>query len=257
MGNYSFIKKVIHSFYLKDVYVHVGKVEINKIGFKYLLLLISVFWIPEAVKIHFQINNYIKNELPLFIEKLPTVKIKNGTASFDKPSPYIITDKESGADLIIFDTSGQYNSLDNTNANALVTSTKIIFKKNNVETREYNFSDIQDFTLTHERLFSWAEWGNYISVIAYFFIIVFVFIYSAFQALIYSVIGLVFLSILKLNFPFQTVYRLSILSITPAFVIDKFFGYFELNLIGWSWACLALSLSYLFFALNVNKPGEQ
>jgi hypothetical protein len=256
MIKYPFFKKIIHSFYLKDVYIHVAKKELNKIGFRYLLLLLCIFWIPEIVKMHIGIVNFINNELPQEVEKIPTVEIHNGIASFDKPSPYIINDDNTGKPLIIFDESGEYTSLEGTEAQMLVTDTKFIYNKNQLETREYSFSKINDFSLTHEKILSWAGWGNFIALIAYLFIIPLVFIYRAFQVLIYTLIGLIFQAILGTKLSFQTIYRLCILAITPAFIIDKILGYFDLDFTGWTFLCLLISLGYLFYGMKVNKEDD-
>jgi len=256
MKKYSFFKKILHSFYSADVYKYVAFEETNTTGFKYLLLLISIFWAPEIIKLHLDISHYIKNDLPQFIEKFPVIKITNGTASFDKPSPYIITDEETENDIIIFDTSGYYISLENTEAKVLITDSKVLVKKSDIETREFNFSTINNFILTHEKIYSWSEWGNYLSIFFYIFIIPLAFIYRALQALIYSVIGLLFQSILKTDYSFQTIYRLSILAITPAFIFDKALGYFDFDFTGWSYICLFMSLSYLFIALKANRRED-
>ncbi|MCW3071032.1 MAG: hypothetical protein JWO44_922 [Bacteroidetes bacterium] len=261
MTKYPFFKKIIHSFYNKDVYIHAGKVELNRIGFRYLLLLLAVFWIPEIIKVHVSILKFINVELPVFVEKLPVVEIHDGVASFDKPSPYILKD-ENGKDAVIFDDSGEYTSLENTEAQMLVTDSKLIYIKDKFETREYDFSKISNFSLTHEKILSWASWGNFLSIFLYLFIVPCMFLYRAVQALLYSLVGLIFQAILKTNFSYQAVYRLTILAITPAFVINKLLGYFDIDFTGWSFLCMAISLGYLFFGMkatrdaNVVQPAE-
>jgi hypothetical protein len=255
MTKYPFFKKIIHSFYNKDVYIHVGKFEPNKIGFKYLLLLLCIFWIPEIVQIHFKIVNFINYELPSVVERLPEIKIQNGVATFDKPSPYIVKDDETGKDLFIFDDSGTYTSLENTDAQILITGTKVIAVKDRYETKEYSLSQVNDFTLTHEKILSWATWGNFISILLYIFIIPCVFIYRALQILFYSLIGLIFQAIIGTKYSFQIIYRLTILAITPAFIIDKLLGYFNLDFTGMTFLCMVISLSYLFFGMKANKEN--
>jgi ABC-type sugar transport system permease subunit len=256
MTKYSFFKKIIHSFYNKDVYIHVGKTEQKKIGLGYLLLLLCIFWIPLIIKVHIGISAFINTEVPPFIEKFPVVEIHDGVASFDKPSPYIIKDEKTGEDLIIFDDSGEYTSLENTEAKVLVTDSKLIYIKDKFETREYSFATIQDFSLTHEKIMSWMGWGNYISIFVFLLVIPCVFIYRALQVLLYSLAGLIFQSVLKTRFSFQTIYRLTILSITPAFVTDKVLQYFDLDFTGWTFLCMVISLCYLYFGMKWNKEND-
>jgi hypothetical protein len=253
MTNYPFFKKILHSFFSKDVYVHVGKMEPNRIGFRYLLLLLAIFWIPEIIKIHMSTMTFINAELPPFVERLPVITIRDGVASFDKPSPYILKDEKTGKDMIIFDESGQYTSLENTDAQILVTDSKLIYIKDKFETREYSFSKISHFSLTHEMILSWASWAKFLSIFLYLFIVPCMFLYRAVQVLLYSLAGLIFQAILGTGYSYQTIYRLTILAITPAFVINKLFGYFDIDFTGWSFLCMAISLGYLFFGMKANK----
>ncbi len=256
MTNYPFFKKIIQSFYSTELYVFVGKSEINKSGFKYLFFLLTIFWIPEIIKMQIQFSDFITTELPIFIEKIPNIEIRNGVASFDKPSPHIITDDETGKEIMIFDTTGKFSSLDGLEAQLLLTQTKFIYRKNVLETREYDLSSISEFQLTHEKILSWAQWGKYLSYLLYLVIIPFAFLYRAFQVLIYSLFGLIFQAILQTHLSFQTIYRLCIIAITPAFIADKLLGYFDLDFSGWSFICLLISLSFLYFAMLANKNDE-
>ena len=258
MNLYSFFNKAIRSFYSADTYRSVGisEAEVNTIGFKYLVLLISLLWIPEMVKFHLGVTGALKKDLPAFVAKLPVVTISNGVATFDKPSPYVMTDEGTGKDIFIFDTSGQYTSLANTDAQLLLTSTKIIYKKSEYETREFSLSSINSFVLTHEKIYSWAAWGNYISLLAYILIIPLAFVCRAFLALIYAVIGLIFQSILKTTLPFQSIYRMAIFAMTPAYIADKTLSSVDIDFSGWSLICLIASLSYLYFGIRSTKTEE-
>ncbi len=256
MTNYSFFKKIIHSFYSKDVYLFVGKSEINKIGFKYLILLISLFWIPEIIKIQVSLTNFVNNELPPFVEKLPSINITNGVASFDKQSPYIVSDDATGKAIMIFDNTGEYTTLENTEAKVLVTSTKVVYKQSKYETREYSFKNVNQFSLSPAEILSYSKWVYLFVILLYFIIVPMAFVYRSFIALCYAVVGLLFQAILKTNYSFQTIYRLSILAFTPAYVIDKLFVYFDFKFTGWAFCCVVASLAFLFFALNVNKEEE-
>lgn len=253
MTKYPFFKKIILSFYSTELYVFVGKSEINKSGLKYLFLLLTIFWIPEIIKMQVNISDFINAKLPVFIENFPNIEIKNGIVSFDKTSPYIVLDDKTKKEMMIFDTTGKFISLDGLEAQMLLTQSKFIFRKNDMETREYDLSNINEFQITHEKILSWAQWGRNLSYLLYLLIIPLAFIYRAFQTLIYSLIGLIFQAILHTHLSFRTIYRLSIIAITPAFISDKLLGYFDLDFTGWSFICLLISLSFLYFAMLANK----
>jgi hypothetical protein len=209
------------------------------------------------IKIHFGIANFVAYELPPAIEKFPVVEIHDGVASFDKPSPYIMKDEKTGEVEAIFDDSGEYTSLENTTAQLLVTESKVLIRKSGNRTEEYSLAQIKDFSLTREKMLHWASYAKYVSILMYLIIIPCMFLYRAFLALIYSLIGLIFQAILETKFSFQTIYRLAILAFTPAFVIDKLLGYFDLDFPGLGLLCAAISLTYLFFALKWNKEDAR
>ncbi len=253
---YPFYKRFILAFYSKDLYAFIGRSEQNKSGIFYLFIMILLLWIPAMVKMQVQISNSIANDLPAFVEKLPVVTIKNGVASFDKPSPYIIKDDETGKDMMIFDTSGKYTSLAGTDAQLLLTDTRFVYIKDKVETREYSLSKIDDFTLTHDKIYSWAAIGNYICILLYIIIVPAILAYRAFQALIYALIGLIIQSILQTKYSFQTIFRLTILAITPAFVLNKILDLFGIDFTGWTFLCIVISIVYLYFGIKSTKDAD-
>ncbi|MCW3085212.1 MAG: hypothetical protein JWP12_2578 [Bacteroidetes bacterium] len=256
MTNYPFYKRFILAFYSKDLYAFVGRSEKNKSGFLYLFIMILLLWIPMMVKMQLQISNSIANDLPSFVEKLPVVTIKNGLASFDKPSPYIIRDDATGKDMFIFDTSGKYTSLAGTDAQFLLTGTHVVYIENKMQTKEYSLSKIDDFTLTHEKIYSWAAIGNFLCIFLYIVIVPAILAYRSFQALIYALIGLIIQSILQTQYPFQTIYRLTILAITPAFVLSKILDLFGIDFTGWWLLCIVISIAYLYFGLKATKEAD-
>jgi hypothetical protein len=82
------------------------------------------------------------------------------------------------------------------------------------------------------------------------------FVYRAFLALIYTLIGLIFQAILQTKLSFQTIFRLSILAFTPAFIIDKIFMMFNFDFTGWTFCCMVISLAYLFFGMKATKDAQ-
>ena len=254
---YPFFKRLVLSFYSKELYAHIGRNEIGKPGIKYIFFMLCIFWIPEMVKMQVSLSRSINDELPVFVEKLPNITIKNGVASMDKASPYIIKDDKTGEDLMIFDMSGEYTSLEGTEAKLLLTDTRFIYEKDGVETREYSLRTINDFEVTHDLILGWAKLFNYLWIICYIFIIPFALMYRMLQVLIYSLAGLIFQTILGTRLSFQSIYRLCAVAITPAFILDKLLGYFDIDFSGFSFLCFAISLGYLYFAMSANKPTEE
>ena len=75
-------------------------------GFAYLLLMLTICWIPTIIQFHHSVGDYVENDAPALIEQLPTITIVKGEASVDVAQPYEITDPDSdrrplGSDLKI------------------------------------------------------------------------------------------------------------------------------------------------------------
>lgn len=62
------------------------------------------------------------------LHQLPKLRIENGTAITDITQPYAIIDPASGKELAIIDTTGELKSLENTEANLLLTKTSLIIR---------------------------------------------------------------------------------------------------------------------------------
>lgn len=234
-----------------------GRVETKKSGLTYMFLLLCLFWIPAMIKEQLELNVSLSSGVPAFVSQFPNITITDGVVSIDKPSPYIIKDDKTGKDLIIFDTSGEVNSLEGSDAQILVTDSRFIYKENAIQTKEYSLATVKDFTLTREKIISWAEWLKYFFVLAYFIIVPLAFAYRAFLGLIYGLFGLIIQAIVQTKLSFQDIYRLAILAMTPAFILDKLFDYFGFGFSGWSLLCFAISMAYLFFAMRSIKEADE
>ena len=126
--NYRYWNALYLSFYSKNLYVDVGK-RWRGFGLAYLLLVISLFSIPLAVKLGFIFNQTLEDQMMEPLRKVPLLYIQKGRLSFDEPMPYMIKNKQ-GQIVLIIDTTGKVNQIDNLypNLNILINKEKIYFK---------------------------------------------------------------------------------------------------------------------------------
>jgi len=125
---YTIIHPFFMSFYSKDFYRDVAQ-NWKNYAFLYLLFLLALCSVVKTVKIHYDLSDFLTKHAPAFISQFPAVTFSNGKASIDQDEPYFIKDPNSGDDIIIIDTTGEINSLNDTNAVMLLTETKLIIKK--------------------------------------------------------------------------------------------------------------------------------
>ncbi len=152
MHRYSFFKALFLSFFSKDFYCDVLQNR-KGLGFSYLffinLIVSLVIIIFFTVKVNsFDSKNFSNDvvnkmfadaELTFeenlsrildVISQIPRITFENGELSTNKQEPYAINDPVTGNGIVIFDTTGYYNGLENTDAVMLFTKTKVITKKN-------------------------------------------------------------------------------------------------------------------------------
>jgi hypothetical protein len=243
------------SFYSKSLYQDVGK-NWKGISFVYLLLLLALCWIPGMVQLHSDFSDYVTNTAPYIVEQFPPVTISNGEVSIDKREPYFIKDPEYGAVMII-DTTGQFTSLNNTEARALLMKTKFIIRESALETRIFDLSQVNDLFIDQSLINSWLEvLRNWLAIVIYPFAVLFSFVYRVIQALIYAAIGVLMAKMLRATLSFQSLMSLAIVAITPAVLLGTILNYMYMGGQFWNVLSFIISMGLLFYAVKANAEGE-
>jgi hypothetical protein len=259
MKKYSIIHIPALSFFSKDLYRDVG---LNWRGtcLGYLLLLLAICWIPRMFVIHTTLSDLTEDEdFSGFISQVPEIKILNGEVSIQEEQPYYLMAPDTNDVFAIIDTTGAVTSLEDPNVFFLLTKDSLIMRQGTFETRTYNLSQIEEFSINSEDII------NFLQVIVKFavffmypFALLFSFIYRIIQALIYGAIGLLFASACKVKFSYDALLRLAVVAVTPCIIVGTI-----LSLAGVSIPTglyLVAALLYLFFGVKATKgegPSEE
>lgn len=244
------------SFYSTSLYRDVGK-NWKKISYLYLILLLAVCLIPIMFRIHSAVSHYLLNEAPKIVKQVPVITISKGQVSVDVRMPYIIKDPEGNAPLIIIDTTGQVDSLKKSGALALLTKTKLIMRKSPEESRMLDLSGIDSLVIDQSRIYDWIEtFIEYFPFVLYPFSLIFSLLFRLVQAIIYALIGLYYTRYLKLNLKYYSLISLSIVSMTPAIILDTIYNYIDVTIPFWWLIDFFIALGYLFFAVKSNSEQE-
>jgi hypothetical protein len=240
------------SFYSRSLYQDVA-MNWRKVSILYLLLLLAVCLIPLTFKTRAAVSDYLLREAPKIIKQFPMVSISKGQVSVDVPMPYTIKDPENNAPLIVIDTTGQVTSLAASDATVLLTKTQLFFKRGPKESRILELSDIDSLVIDQSRLYDWMDtFLEYFVFVLFPVALVFTFLFRMLQAIIYSILAISFAKYFKLNFRYGTLLSLSIVSMTPAIILDTFYNYFDIAIPFWWLIDFALAFGYLIFALKSN-----
>lgn len=262
MQQYNALQALYLSFYSAPLYQDVGR-RWQGTGFLYLLLLLALAWIPHMAAVQTAIAEGIDNEAQALAGQIPAITISNGEVSTDVDTPHFIRDPKTDKLLAIIDLTGEYTSLEDTEAEVLLTKNQVLMRRNRggiQETRGFDLSTVESFTVTREDINRWLEAAKvWLAIIFYPFAVVFSFIYRVIQALIYAVIGLLIARSLKIGLEYGTLLRLAVVAITPVVILGTFLGVASIRVPGLSLISFAIAMGYLTFAIKSNQtqtPAE-
>lgn len=256
MKRYSIFHPLVLSFFSKSLYRDVGK-HWRGTGLLYLFLVLALIWIPTIIRGQLALSNWVNGDAKEITKQIPTVTISKGQVSTDVPTPYFIKDPKTGSDIGIIDTTGEYETLDNSDAKFLLTKSKVIAKKNETETRTYDLSGVQSFQIDQAQAESWLLTAKrWFVPVCYPLALIFSFIFRAIQIVIYAALGLLFARMLNVTLDFKTLMRLAAISITPVLILNLLFEFVPVHIPGWFLLGIIIALAYLFFAVKVNREPD-
>lgn len=253
MERQNFIQTLTGSFYNPETY---RDAVINKKGstFGYLVFLVLICTIPLMIAIISGLDNFMKNDGKYIVDQLPEITFHNGIASIDKESPYFIKSRE-GETLFVIDLSDSAGITElQGSAKVLLTKNKLIAQQKENETRTYDLSKVQNFTLNAEKIYSWFGYAWIIYIIIFIFMIVFFYIYRLIQAIFNAFLGLIISSLLKINLDFASLLYITMVAITPVAIFASLIWATDLQIPAKGWLGFILALGYISFGIMANKP---
>lgn len=258
MKKFSIAHIPVFSFFSRGLYREVA-LAWQGTCFPYLLLLLTVCWIPALIQFQLDFNDFVRNDAPKLISQVPQVTIVDGTAFVDAAQPYFIVDPETNATIFIIDTTGRYTSLRGTDAYGLLTGTEAIIQKSQYETRTFTFENVENFSINAQRITGWLETARKFAIPAMFpFAVAGSFLYRLVQVLIYALLGMLMAVLCKRKLLYLALVRLAVVAVTPCIVVATLLGVFGLRLpFAGLWYFLA-AMAYLFFGVwaSGNSAGQ-
>lgn len=256
MKRYQFFHAPVLAFFSRSFYHDVSH-NWKGTGFAYLLLLLTICWVPAFVSYQQDVSGYVKNEAPALIAQIPKIKIIKGQASADVAQPYIISDPETGNPLVILDTTGNTASLDGTEAFALITKTEVMYRKSKVESRVYSLAQIEEFTVDKQKVGGWVElFRSYSAVIFFPFVVIGAFVFRIVQALIYAAIGLLFARWVNTTASYESLIRLSVMAVTPAIIVNTVVAAAHIQIPFVGLVYFLSAMAYLFLGVKAASVKE-
>jgi hypothetical protein len=256
MRRYTIIHPLYMSFFSKSLYKDVAK---NWSGFClwYLLSLLTLCLIPQVMTVQSDLNAYLNTEAPKIVRQFPTVTIRKGTASTEEPQPYFIRDEKTGKPLMIIDTTGGISTLKGTTASILLTGKSLIVRKDANETRTFDLSTVDNFTVGKTDLYNLMDMlEDWFAVMIFPFALLFSFIFHSIEVLIYAAAAALFLRRSSSSLPFRALFRLAVISITPVMIVGTVLFMAGVEVPYWWLFSFMLVMIYLYFAVRVSLEKE-
>jgi len=262
MRQYSNLHPLWMSYYAGEIYEDVG-CNWRGPGFRYLFLLLTITWIPVVIMISNQFDDWVDKNLPGIIEQAPEITIEDGKLSTTPSKPFVIDEPSTGKPFIIIDVTGKYTSLEGVEAQFLLLEDRLLFRLETGEIQEAPvFQDVDETVVFNEdvlyQLFDFLK--AVLPFVLFPFAVIVSFIYRIVQVCVYAYIGTFFAQYVNTEISYETLLRLSAVSITPAVAIDTLNilmdGALPIPYFYWLLVCLLLSIGYLFFAIRIYAVAE-
>ncbi len=257
MRQFNYLEALYGSFFSADLYRDVAR-RWQGTGLLYLLMLLALAWVPEMLHVHAAITRFVEQELPPLLAQLPALRIEKGRVSTDVETPYFIRDPKKDEVVAVIDLTGKFASLQDTDARVLLTETTLYYRNRPHETRVYDLSQIESFSLDRATVEDWVGVGKtWLAVLLYPFALLSSFIYRVVQALLYAVIGLVLAKGMKVALDYQALLRLACVAVTPVIVLDTLRSVADVPVSFWWPLAFVIAMGYLVFAVRANASSEQ
>jgi hypothetical protein len=250
MKHYSILHPLFMSFFSKSLYRDVAS-NWRGLCLTYLLIVLTLNLIPDMVRLHDRVADFLAEEAPKVVRQVPTITISEGTASVNVPVPYIIQAPWSKLPFAVIDTSDGAAPPADLKATIMLTKAKLTVKGDASEIHAFDFSQIHHAVIDKVLIYRWMEaFKHYFIFAVYPFALFFAFLYYFIQALLCAYIGTFFARMFNLDLKARALIRLSVVSFTPPLVLQTVHSLLDIEFPYSGVISLLLATGYLYFAIS-------
>ncbi len=250
MKRYSIIHPLVMSFFSKSLYRDIAA-NWRGLCLTYLLIVLTLNLIPDMVRLHERIADFLADEVPGVVHQVPTITISEGTASVNVPVPYIIHAPWSKLPFAVIDTSDGAAAPTDLKATIMLTRTKLTVKGDASDIHAFDFSRIHHAVIDKDVIYRWIEaFRHYFIFAVYPFALFFAFLYYFIQALLCACIGMFFAKMFNLDLKAPALIRLSVVAFTPPIVLQTMHSLLDIEFPYSGVVSLLLATGYLYFAVS-------
>ncbi|MCX8027037.1 MAG: DUF1189 domain-containing protein [Thermodesulfovibrionales bacterium] len=235
------------SFFSRVLYIDVAK-NWRGYGITYILFLSLMFTTPEIIKFQAQIEEVLDMTAPIIIPQVPTIYIKSGRLSIDKPSPHEIYNTKTNTLFAVIDTNNTYKTPNESKAIIYITDTKIFFKNSPEDYSQLDIKNLEDMTITHSTLYRWVDvFKKVFFYIVFPFFYLFTFLYLISQVLFCSMLMFIFAKKSMPEISFAQIMRMGAIALTPPVILNIIHTILGIEFMYGGLIILIFGMGYLYF----------
>jgi len=223
----------------------------TNLGFLFLLLTICL--IPTAHHIGRSVSVQIDELSDIYLMQIPDMRIVKGRVSLDAPQPYSII--EENRTVLLIDTTGKINTVDEADADALLTTTHLHIKQSGTQITSIELSTIEELEINQQIVAEWIrKLKKFIAPLYYVMGLFFSYILFVLSALLCGTIALLLGKIQQRKLNYAAGMRLAVTAFTPPLIISTMLKSFE-------WPIptvlyILLALTYLYMAVGAGRKTQ-
>lgn len=256
MEEYSIFEAMYLSFYSKALYRQVATTWGGK-AFLYALLILLLTWVGTVIHMQHQISHNYTAYSAKLTDQMPVMTIEQGKITTPENRPYVVKDTNDLDTLLVVDTSGQIQSLEQANTGLLITQTSIITKSGN-ETKIIQLPSGLHYTMVPMVVNDHIK-----NVVGYLWILLLPgltlgsWLILLVKGVFFALLGRIFSAITRAKVTYGQCYVLFLVAVTPALVLSSFLEAWNTAFMHQSALLLAVTVGYFFYAILVNKPSNE
>jgi len=252
---YNVVQLPFLAFFSKKLYRDVGQ-NWKGANFAYLFLLLAICWVPSTLSLRKNLTKSLDSNQAHLINQLPDIHIKNGRVEVDQQKPYSIKNL-GGQTVAIIDTTGSMNYIADAHVMALLTDSKLIFRRGQNQFNTLDLSQVSEFHLNKQVASQWLQTTrNALAPLSYGLFLLLSYIFAVLAMLLTAIVGLVLSSAMHSSLKFAGVLRIAVVAATPSIILITVSSALGLSVPGLVY--VAFTLLYLLIGIaSCSKPPEK
>jgi hypothetical protein len=257
MRRFSILQALPLSFYSRDLYRDVAATW-RGAGLVYLVVIVTLVTLLVVMGIQFSLSRWAAGSVRGFVDQVPTIVIRHRVVQIDQPMPYVIRDRTNGAQVVVIDTTGQVTSLDGLEARVLLTADRLMYRKSTAETRVFNISAIDHFTIDSARAARWLDKvSTWLAPALTPFVFAGLFVFRLVQLVAFALVGMLVGALARVRLDFSAYLRLTAVALTPSLLLEPLLDLAGNKARGWWIVWTLIPLAYVIRAVLANRrPPE-